>query len=162
MRIFVSFISLLVLLVAGCSNDVQHKVVSDEQVLVDEGSKAKEKGIWQGAVESSIVEEEKNDGTVTFHYEVKNQTEQVITFHFKENKIFVYELYDEKGQFISRHESGAGDSNEKEIEHKIVQGEALSTTMNFALEKGKYTLNVWISPTNDENDYRQSISFEVK
>ncbi|OLS40659.1 BsuPI-related putative proteinase inhibitor [Bacillus sp. MRMR6] len=106
-------------------------------------------GIVAGDMMSGLVDL----GNGKFQYQVKNQTEKEITLEFTSSQRFDYAVYKENGEQIYLFSSVAlfmmalG-------EEILLPGDELNYEFDLTelgLEKGKYTVEAWLTPKGGEN-----------
>ncbi|WP_347552190.1 BsuPI-related putative proteinase inhibitor [Pseudalkalibacillus hwajinpoensis] len=149
--------SMVLLMLAGCGGE--------NSPLNSSGSNSSEvesgsSGIVAGAMEPSLTLEAKEDGRVTFSYEIQNQTENIQTIHFPSSQKYDYKLYDDKGNHIQTYSADKSFVKQEE-ELEVKQAEVLDYTITVdQLTAGTYTLEVWLA-TEGQGDYKQSIKFTI-
>lgn len=102
----------------------------------------------QGDVMSSLVDL----GNGKFRYQISNQTEKDITFHFTSSQRFDYAVKTEDGEQVFLFSSVALFLAELG-EETLKPGEELHYEIDLAqlnLEKGKYILEAWLTSTAKE------------
>ncbi|WP_423408874.1 BsuPI-related putative proteinase inhibitor [Heyndrickxia sp. MSNUG] len=147
-------ILLLGFLVSGCGTE--NKVANDEPV---NGTGGGGHGIVAGEVAASLTRQ----SPLVFQYEVKNQTEQEVTLEFTSSQRYDYSVKNKDGEEIFLFSSTAA-FLQALGEVKIKQGETLSYVIDLkrlSLEKGDYTLTVWMTPTGGPK-YKAEQEFSVE
>jgi ABC-type molybdate transport system substrate-binding protein len=113
----------------------------------------------QGDVMSSLVD----IGNGKFRYQITNQTDEDVTFHFTSSQRFDYAVKTEDGEQVFLFSSVAlfmavlGEETlkpEEELNYDIDLAE-------LDLEKGKYILEVWFTPTGKEK-YKVVMDYMVQ
>jgi len=147
-------ILLLGILVTGCGTE--NRVSKDEPV---NGSDKGGQGIVAGEMAASMAEK----SPLIFQYEVKNQTEQEVNLKFTTSQRFDYSVKTKEGHEVFLFSSVAS-FLQALGEETIKQGEALTYKIDLkelALEKGEYTLTVWMVPQGGEK-YAVTQEFTVE
>ncbi|MEH7443047.1 BsuPI-related putative proteinase inhibitor [Bacillus sp. JJ1122] len=145
---------LLGILVSGCGTE--NKVANDEPV---NGTGGGGHGIVAGEVAASLTQQ----SPLVFQYEVKNQTEQEVTLEFTSSQRYDYSVKNKDGEEIFLFSSTAA-FLQALGEVTIKQGETLSYVIDLkklSLEKGKYTLTVWMTPAGGPK-YKAEQEFSVE
>lgn len=145
---------LLGILVSGCGTE--NKVANDKPV---NGTGGGGHGIVAGEVAASLTPQ----SPLVFHYEVKNQTEQEVTLEFTSSQRYDYSVKNKDGEEIFLFSSTAA-FLQALGEVTIKQGETLSYVIDLkrlSLEKGDYTLTVWMTPTGGPK-YKAEQEFSVE
>jgi ABC-type molybdate transport system substrate-binding protein len=146
-------ILLLGILVTGCGTE--NRVSKDEPVNGNEGGQ----GIVAGEMAASMAE----ISPLVFRYEVKNQTEQEVNLKFTSSQRFDYSVKTKEGHEVFLFSSVAS-FLQALGEETLKQGEALTYKIDLkelALEKGEYTLTVWMVPQGGEK-YTVTKEFTVE
>ncbi|MGA4720844.1 BsuPI-related putative proteinase inhibitor [Fictibacillus nanhaiensis] len=167
------------IVVTGCGNDdSQNQSEGSEQPVIGDGKKDDKKqqspkegkeersgqdgqnGIVAGSIESTInVKEQQNEKGILFRYELKNQTEKEKVFQFSSSQKFDYVIKDKNGkivyQYSKNHMFMQVLSSLKLKQADVFKQDILVNN----LEPGAYTLEVWLTPTGETEDYRQKITF---
>ncbi|MBD7963778.1 BsuPI-related putative proteinase inhibitor [Fictibacillus norfolkensis] len=163
----------------GCGdNDSQNQSEGREQPVIGDGKEDKKKqqspgagkeersgqdgqnGIVAGSIESTInVQEQQNAKGILFRYELKNQTEKEKVFQFSSSQKFDYVIKDKNGkivyQYSKNHMFMQVLSSLKLKQADVFKQDILVNN----LDPGAYTLEVWLTPTGETEDYRQKITF---
>ena len=147
-------ILLLGILVTGCGTE--NRGSDDEPV---NGNVKGGQGIVAGEMAASMAE----ISPLIFQYEVKNQTEQEVNLKFTTSQRFDYSVKTKDGHEVFLFSSVAS-FLQALGEETIKQGEALTYKIDLkelALEKGEYTLTVWMVPQGGEK-YAVTQEFTVE
>lgn len=130
---------LLGLLVTGCGTENQ--VSNNNKDDLTNGGGA---GIVAGDMVPSLTEE----SSLVFQYEVKNQTEQVVTLEFTSSQRYDYSVKTKDGKEVFLFSSVAS-FLQALGEETVKQGESLTYEIDLHelnLEKGDYILTAWMTP----------------
>ncbi|RSK28909.1 proteinase inhibitor [Bacillus sp. HMF5848] len=150
--------------IAGCSTTTSEPTPNDDES--NDGG-----GIVAGTLEPSLTYEETGDGTYTFFFKVKNQTEQEQTLTFTSGQRFEYKLYKD-GEHIYTYSMDKSFIQVME-EIKLKQGEEflMEATVpdgngdlgapSEGLEPGNYKIEFWL--VDDAwPDAKASVEFAVE
>lgn len=155
-----------IILLTGCA-EPKEEVITDKLVEVKEplngvGVKEPLNGIVAGDIQSTLFKknEQIDIGANVFTYEVKNQTTEVQNLTFTSGMEYDFKIHKKDGEEVYHFSILASFIQAiKEVELK--QGESLSYDIEVpSLEKGEYTLNVWLTPQAGES-YHQNLDFQV-
>ncbi|MDM5336978.1 BsuPI-related putative proteinase inhibitor [Fictibacillus enclensis] len=159
------------LLLGGCGTTEKNEADKGEPVMGDGNKQEQHKdkpgrdhsgGIVAGAIEPKLSVMEQNTGSTLLRYELKNQTEQIKTFEFTSGKKFDYIVKDESGKKVYQY---SHDHMFTQSLSKITlkQGETFTQDIMVKnLPAGTYTIEIWLTAKNEENDYRQKKTFEIQ
>ncbi|WP_246945348.1 BsuPI-related putative proteinase inhibitor [Bacillus pinisoli] len=124
-----------------------------------QGENSNGSGVAAGEMEPSLVEK----SPLVFEYTVKNQTEQEVTLEFTSSQRYDFSVENKQGEEIYLFSSVA--SFLQAIgEETVKPGESLNYEIilnELQLEKGDYTLNVWMTPKEGKK-YQVKQTFSVK
>ncbi|WP_335870845.1 BsuPI-related putative proteinase inhibitor [Bacillus sp. 2205SS5-2] len=115
-------------------------------------------GIIAGEVVPTLTETSEN-GTTTFQFMLKNQTEKKVVLHFSSGQLYDYELRNEQGEILLKYSEGKMFTQALE-EVTLEPGEEWTIPLSFKLKSGSYTFTFWMKAK--ENNYKQKVSFTVK
>lgn len=159
------------LVLGGCGTTEKKEAEKGDPVMGD-GKKQEEKkdepkrnngeGIVAGSIEPKLGVLEQKTGSALLRYELKNQTEQVKVFEFTSGKKFDYIVKDKSGKKVYQYSS---DHMFTQAFSKLTlkQGETFSQDIMVKnLPAGTYTVEIWLTAKNEENDYRQKQTIEIK
>ncbi|MQR97372.1 BsuPI-related putative proteinase inhibitor [Fictibacillus phosphorivorans] len=167
------------IVVTGCgNNDSQNQSEGRDQPVIGDGKKDDKKkqnpeggkeersgqdgqnGIVAGSIESTInVQEQQNAKGILFRYELKNQTEKEKVFQFSSSQKFDYVIKDKNGKVVYQYSKNHM-FMQVLTSLKLKQADVFKQDILVnKLEPGAYTLEVWLTPTGETEDYRQKITF---
>ncbi|MDM5317608.1 BsuPI-related putative proteinase inhibitor [Fictibacillus sp. b24] len=166
------------IVVTGCGNkDSQNQSEGREQPVMGDGKGSEKKsrpeegqdgqagqngqgGIVAGSIEPSIkVQEQQNAKGILFRYELKNQTEKEKVFQFSSSQKFDYVIKDKSGKIVYQY-SRNHMFMQVLTSLKLKQADVFKQDILVNdLEPGAYTLEVWLTPSGETEDYRQKITF---
>lgn len=158
---------LLGLLISGCGTE--NKVPKDEAVNGTENKIPKDVPVngtnkgGQGIVAGEMMATMTQQSPLVFNYQVKNQTEQEVTLKFTSSQRYDYSVKNKDGEEVFLFSSTAA-FLQALGEVTIKQGETLAYTIdlnNLSLEKGDYTLTIWMTPTGGPK-YKAEQKFTVE
>ena len=153
----------------GCgNNDSQNQSEGREEPVMGDGKGNEKKqrpdngqgGIVAGSIESSLkIQEQQNAKGILFRYELKNQTEKEKVFQFSSSQKFDYVIRDKSGKIVYQYSK-----NHMFLQVltslKLKQADVFKQDILVSdLEPGTYTLEVWLTPTGETEDYRQKMTF---
>ncbi|WP_043931724.1 BsuPI-related putative proteinase inhibitor [Bacillus sp. EB01] len=146
---------LMGILLAGCGTNDSAPKDQPAQTVNGGGGKA----IVANEVEATLTEK----APLTFQYEVKNQTEQAVNYEFTSSQRYDYSVKDKSGKELLLFSSVASflQALGKET---LTPGGTLTYEINLHnmnLEKGEYTLTVWMTPKGGPK-YKTTTNFIVK
>ncbi len=163
----------------GCgNNDSQNQSEGREQPVIGDGKEdtknqqspkdGKEErsgqdgqnGIVAGNMEGTIkVQEQQNAKGILFRYELKNQTEKEKVFQFSSSQKFDYVIKDKSDKIVYQYSKNHM-FMQVLTSLKLKQGDVFKQDILVNnLEPGSHTLEVWLTPTGETEDYRQKITF---
>lgn len=112
-------------------------------------------------VSLSLLEKDKGEGIVTFKYSLKNQTPNVVTYHFNSGLQYDFSITNEQGEKVYQHSEEVM-STMALATKDVRQGESLTYEVETPkLEKGKYKIEVWTN-VGSKHDFSKVSEFEVK
>lgn len=165
------FILSFTLLLTACGTSEKKEADKGEPVMGD-GNKQEQHqnkpgrdhsgGIVAGSIEPKLSVMEQKTGSTLMRYELKNQTEQVKTFEFTSGKKFDYIITDKSGKKVYQYSQ---DHMFTQSLSKITlkQGEVFTQDIMVKnLPAGTYTIEIWLTAKNEENNYRQKKTFEIQ
>lgn len=163
----------------GCGNsDSQNQSEGREQPVIGDGKEDNKKkqspkdgneersgqdgqnGIVAGNIEGTIkVQEQQNAKGILFRYELTNQTEKEKVFQFSSSQKFDYVIKDKNGKVVYQYSKNHM-FMQVLTSLKLKQADVFTQDILVNnLEPGSYTLEVWLTPTGETEDYRQKITF---
>lgn len=157
----------------GCgNNDSQNQSEGREEPVMGDGKENEKKqrpdnngqggqsGIVAGSIESSLkIQEQQNAKGILFRYELKNQTEKEKVFQFSTSQKFDYVIKDKSGKIVYQYSKNHM-FMQVLTSLKLKQADVFKQDILVSdLEPGTYTLEVWLTPTGETEDYRQKITF---
>lgn len=141
-------------LLGGCSGSQ-----SDDGSSGNNGKNKGNGGIAAGGIQT-WVEYEQNGDTIVFKFHLKNQTENVKTFHFNTGQRFDFIIKNEQEEKVVQYSEGKLFTQAVGTE-KMKQAEELDyKTKVTGLAEGKYTVTFWL--TAKEEQPKASLTFQVK
>ncbi|MFC7393912.1 BsuPI-related putative proteinase inhibitor [Scopulibacillus cellulosilyticus] len=146
--VFLLLLCLFSIITAGCQNAKQHE---ESETPVNGNASG-------GRVEARLAYEQKGND-VSFNFQVKNQTNHKVTYHFPTTQRFDYKIKDEDGKVIKHFSEGrffgqvTGTLTLKQSETKDFKTEVSD------LKPGQYTIIFWLTANEDQPNTR--INFKV-
>jgi hypothetical protein len=127
----------------------------------DDGKVTTKSSIVAGSMESSIQYVENKD-ELEFNFKVKNQTENMFTYHFKDAQRYYYVIMDDKGKVVKKYSQSKKDETAKlPGSEPLKPGGELNYKVTVPkLQKGTYTINFVL--TSEETPPKASFKFTIK
>ncbi|MED2973936.1 Intracellular proteinase inhibitor [Bacillus sp. OV194] len=160
-----------IIVLAGCGTTEKNEAKKGEPVMGD-GNKQEQKkddpernnggGIVAGAIEPKLSILEQKAGSALLRYELKNQTEQVKIFEFTSGKKFDYIVKNKEGKKVYQY---SDDHMFTQALSKITLKQGETYTQDIIVKNlpaGTYTIEIWLTAIDEDNDYRQKQTFEIK
>lgn len=150
-----TFVSLLTLLTSGCGSGEAGRAQENPSGNSGNGGG----GIVAGSVEPSLNIKTVNS-TVQFEFELMNQTERIVTYHFNTSQRFDYVIKTPEGETVKKFSEGMAFTQVLGTV-KLKQAERVTFNTEVAdLKPGKYTVTFWL--TANEEQPKVTKTFEVK
>jgi Intracellular proteinase inhibitor len=168
-RVILIAICIVITIISGCAtHDSQNQSEGRDQPVMGDGQGKEKKqrpdegpgGIVAGNIAPSLnVLEPQNEKGILFRYEVKNQTEKEKIFQFPTSQKFDYAIKNLNGRIVYQYSKNHM-FMQVLTSLKLKQAEVFKQDILVKdLEPGTYTLEVWLTPSGEPEDYRQKITF---
>jgi hypothetical protein len=156
-KIILTLSVISIILLSGCAKEtakiIQQTPKQTPQPTIN--------GILAGKIESRLekLTKEIDGNQVSFNYVLKNKKEKEEKFDFSSSCQYKYEVKNSKGIVVDPISTGCTASLTSFI-LKPSNEKIMDINLND-LKEGKYTIDVWLITSDDKQEYKQSLAFEI-
>lgn len=117
-------------------------------------------GIVAGSMEATLDIKDINK-TIKFNFNIKNQTEHVVTYHFNTSQTFDYIIKNSEGNVVKQYSKGRMFAQHTSSVN-VKQGDTLNYSDTIeGLAKGTYTITIWLTAHDANPQPKVTKTFEV-